>query len=98
MPAVRRPRTVFLTTLVLVAVVAPLAALGARTASDAGGGKLHRPAIADLLDRIPLGFEANQGQYAPDVHFVARAPGHTVLLTERGLVVSTPGNSGSAVG
>jgi Beta-propeller repeat/Cep192 domain 4/Abnormal spindle-like microcephaly-assoc'd, ASPM-SPD-2-Hydin len=37
---------------------------------------------------LPLTFEANQGQADPQVKFVSRGPGYTVLLTTGGLVLS----------
>ncbi len=36
------------------------------------------------LARLPLRFEANQGQAAPGVHYVAHAGGYTLLFTDRG--------------
>jgi hypothetical protein len=41
-----------------------------------------------LLGKLPLRFEANQGQSAPSVRFIARSAGHRLLLTGRGASVT----------
>ncbi|MCA1842810.1 MAG: SBBP repeat-containing protein, partial [Actinobacteria bacterium] len=51
-----------------------------------------------VLDRLPLAFEANQGQLDPAVRFVARSPGYQVLLTGDGLLVAPSGAGGATVG
>jgi hypothetical protein len=44
---------------------------------------------ADSFARLPLSFEANQGQADPDVKFLARGQGYTLFLTRRGGAVLT---------
>ncbi len=50
------------------------------------------PGLAAADRGLPLYFEANQGQTAPDVKFLARAGGHTLFLTttETVLVLGPP--------
>src|SRR5581483_674682 len=40
-----------------------------------------------LLGALPLRFEANQGQTAPSIRFIARSGSHRLLLTDRGASV-----------
>ena len=56
----------------------------AKTLSDES--KAH--AIA-FLERMPLSFEANQGQTDPRVKFLAHGQGYTLFLTRRGEAVHT---------
>ena len=57
-----------------------------------------RPAVRDAsvsqaqtaLARLPLRFEANQGQFDPSVRYAARAGGYNLLLTQKGAVISLP--------
>ena len=46
-------------------------------------GALRQPAPRPKvsLAQVPLSFEVNEGQAAPDVKFVSRGPNHSVLLT-----------------
>ncbi|MGH9280672.1 MAG: SBBP repeat-containing protein, partial [Acidimicrobiales bacterium] len=50
---------------------------------------VREPEAESVLARLPLAFEANQGQFAPDVRFLARAPGQNVALTGTGLQLSS---------
>ncbi len=43
------------------------------------------------LNRLPLRFEANQGQWNPDVRYLARSGGVKVALTDRGPSLRLPG-------
>jgi len=47
-------------------------------------------AARTVLAGLPLRFEANQGQWNPDVRFLARSGGVKVLLTDRGPAVGLP--------
>ncbi|MCA1691394.1 MAG: SBBP repeat-containing protein, partial [Actinobacteria bacterium] len=85
-----------------MAIIVPIGALAvpggqslSRPQSFAGGSN---PPVADLLGRIPLSFEANEGQFDPSVRFAARPAGHQVLLTGQGLLVSPTGAGGPVVG
>ncbi|MGO9094328.1 MAG: SBBP repeat-containing protein [Bryobacteraceae bacterium] len=49
------------------------------------------PRIEAVYGALPLSFERNVGQTAPEVDFLARGPGSAVLLTARGAVVRLPG-------
>ena len=49
------------------------------------------PAAQAALQRLPLRFEANQGQWIPGVRYGAHAGGYTLLLTGRGPSVVLPG-------
>jgi Beta-propeller repeat/Abnormal spindle-like microcephaly-assoc'd, ASPM-SPD-2-Hydin len=43
--------------------------------------------------KLPLTFEANRGQAAPQVNFVSRGKGYTAVLTAGGLILSLRSNS-----
>jgi len=97
MTRLRRRRAGSLCALALVAAVVPLGAfvnsvVRSGGPADAAGGPRA------VLDRLPLAFEANQGQLDPAVRFVARSPGYQVLLTGDGLVVAPSGGGGATVG
>jgi hypothetical protein len=47
-----------------------------------------------LLSALPLSFEANRGQSAPDVHFVARGNGYTLYLTKTDAIVASAASHG----
>jgi len=57
-------------------------------------GQLSRMQVAEEYGRIPLSFEANQGQSAPQVKFLAHEPGYTLFLTgdEAVLALTNPTN------
>src|SRR5205085_763058 len=96
MTRLRRRRAGSLCALALVAVVVPLGAFVNSVAPSGEAAASRRPQAA--LDRLPLAFEANQGQVDPSVQFLARSPGYQVLLTGAGLVVAPSGAGGATVG
>ncbi|HVL28048.1 MAG TPA: hypothetical protein VM390_07860, partial [Acidimicrobiales bacterium] len=49
------------------------------------------PPPAAALGRLPLAFEANTGQFDPEVRFAARTPGQQVALTADGMLVAPAG-------
>ncbi len=51
------------------------------------------PETQALLDRAPLHFEANRGQFDSRVRYHAKAPGYALFLGERDAVVAAPGGS-----
>jgi hypothetical protein len=51
----------------------------------------HEGRVPELLERLPLAFEANEGQFDGSVRFVARTPGQTVALTADGFTVAPAG-------
>jgi hypothetical protein len=55
---------------------------GATLALSANGGSMTPP--PGVLNRLPVRFEANQGQFAPAVRFAARGAGYNFALTARG--------------
>src|SRR2546425_12537017 len=59
----------------------PAAAVGRRD------GALDRSAASATLRNLPLSFEANRGQTAPEVEFLSRGPGYTLFLTSASDVV-----------
>ncbi|HEY2946633.1 MAG TPA: hypothetical protein VGN09_29635, partial [Vicinamibacteria bacterium] len=48
--------------------------------------------------RLPLAFEANRGQMDPEVRYLSRGAGYTLLLTASELVMALPGDGASASG
>jgi hypothetical protein len=50
------------------------------------------------LGSLPLRFEANQGQWKPEVRYAARAGGYNLLLTSRGPSLSVPGSKPVEIG
>jgi hypothetical protein len=59
----------------------PAAAMGRRD------GALDRSVASATLRNLPLSFEANRGQTAPEVEFLSRGPGYTLFLTSASDVV-----------
>lgn len=81
------PRTALRTRVPAAAPVASFPAASGRTAPDGG----WRRKLIQRYARLPLGFEANRGQTAPQVKFLCRARGYTMFLTQSArLVVSVP--------
>ena len=65
-----------------------LAAL-ATVAIPAHSAEPGQPAkVAQSYGNLPLSFEANQGQTAPEVKFTSRGNGYSLFLTEKGAVLS----------
>jgi hypothetical protein len=60
--------------------------------SMAGALVLAAPKPDPAFDglQLPLVFEANQGQAAPGVRFLARGKGYTLLLRDEGAVLRLP--------
>ena len=57
--------------------------LDKRSESQAGGGASSRAAQDARYGEIPLAFEPNKGQAPPNVRFVSRARGLSVLIEDR---------------
>src|SRR5690242_12415991 len=47
-----------------------------------------RAEIADHYGKLPLSFEANEGQTAPEVKFISHGPGYDMYLTATGAVMT----------
>lgn len=56
--------------------------------SAAPASKADRQKVARAYGRLPLAFEANQGQFDPRARFVARGAGYTLFLTKSSAVMS----------
>jgi Bacterial Ig-like domain (group 3)/Beta-propeller repeat len=56
-------------------------------ASHAGTPNTGSGRMEAVLDRLPLAFEANAGQFHKQVRFFARAPGKHLFLTGKGMVL-----------
>src|SRR5215216_5388886 len=58
-----------------------------------------RSKVVEAFARLPLSFEANQGQTNPRVKFLSRGSGHTLFLTDREsvLVLNAPPSNNSPV-
>ncbi len=66
-------------------LVALIVVAGVRVASvvrPPAGGPASLPPTARALDRLPLAFEANQGQTDPRVRFLARGRGYSLFLAQ----------------
>jgi hypothetical protein len=66
-------------------LVALIVVAGVRVASVArppAGGPAPLPPTVRALDRLPLAFEANQGQTDPRVRFIARGRGYSLFLAQ----------------
>lgn len=77
---------------VLIRVIVPLCSV--IPAAHAGSVK---PAVAkarETLASLPVRFEPNAGQWAPEVRYAARAGGYSVALTSREAVVSLAPDDG----
>jgi hypothetical protein len=55
--------------------------------------KTVAPETQALLERAPLHFEANRGQFDARVKYHAKASGYALFLGERGAVIAAPGGS-----
>jgi len=54
-------------------------------------GPPKRPALVESYGKLPLSFEANQGQAGQDVKFLAHGPGYSLYLTRDSAVLSARG-------
>ena len=43
-----------------------------------------KAALVESYGKLPLSFEANEGQTAPQARFLSRGPGYTFFLKQRG--------------
>src|SRR5438093_9995228 len=57
--------------------------------------RLCPSSISDALGKLPLSFEANQGQTDSQVQFLARGGGYTLFLTSTEAVLSLQGRQAS---
>src|SRR5437588_1029144 len=73
-------------------------ALENRIVPDASPANAAR--LLDAYGRVPLSFEANQGQADSQVRYLARGDGYSLFLTDDGAVLSLrrPGTDGASLG
>ncbi|MGA6828714.1 SBBP repeat-containing protein [Nitrospira sp. NS4] len=86
---VSRPRLTLLKGLTFAVVVslAPAATLWANS-PKAVEPPASTARVQSAYGRLPLSFEANQGQWDPSVQFVTRGPGHQLFLTPKDAVLA----------
>ena len=77
-------------TMVWAILCAILVAVAMPTSSDAQSAAMPAPGHTPRADygRLPLAFERNQGQTAPEVQFLSRGPGYTAFLSAGRMVLS----------
>ncbi len=73
-----------------------LTVFGALPALAAAPAALSLPAAARALESVPAWFEPNPGLLGPEVKYLSRGTGYTLLLEETGAVLSLAGESTSA--
>ena len=78
----------FLGSVALPSLVRPAAIPNPSIADTAPPPSAVEAGIRDGYGKLPLSFEANQGQTDPQVKFLARGPGYTLFLTTDGAVFS----------
>jgi Beta-propeller repeat len=61
-------------------------------AQSLGEERLSHASTNSSYGKLPLTFEANQGQTDPSVRFVSHGPGYTAFLTSDGMVLSLRAN------
>src|ERR1035441_870287 len=72
--------------------ISPIPAIDAANHPSLGSQKLVEPAPAKTASvqadygKLPLSFEANQGQPYPQVKFIARGSGYSLFLTDSAAV------------
>jgi hypothetical protein len=80
--------------------IAPFAcvipACSAPTSSVASGGPAIHPHVIESYGKVPLSFEANQGQTDRRVKFLSRGSGYTLFLTDGSAVLSLHGEKSNA--
>jgi Calx-beta domain/Beta-propeller repeat len=88
---VLRKRTFALALVNLIAVAATCCNFQPpRSEPRASLDSLTQSRLEEAYRRLPLSFEANQGQADPHVDFVARAPGYSVFLSSDGATLAFP--------
>ena len=75
----------------LATAVVAIATLGLQSQSESARGVT--PALEAAYGKLPLTFEANQGQTGPQVKFLLRGRGYTAFLTSGGMTISLRANS-----
>src|SRR5580698_8758498 len=79
-------RILFVST--LVAATAPLAIAAGPASQQPGNAAAAKAHVAQNYGKIPLSFEANQGQAVKSVKFVSRGSGYSLFLTDSSAVLA----------
>ncbi len=61
---------------------------GLRAACDANSAPRKRKILTNAYGKLPLAFEANQGQTAPEVRYLAHGQGYQLFLTNQEAVLT----------
>jgi hypothetical protein len=92
-------KNIAVSTLVLAAALAANAGASALVPASQGMDAVIPAQIPASYGKLPLAFEANQGQTAAEVRYLARGLGYSVFLTPREAVLSvrtgTPAGKGA---
>lgn len=86
------PRIIRFAILTILAAALGIAVMGAVSPVSLQAAEVS-PRLADHYGRLPLTFEANQGQTDARVRFLSRGQGHTLFLTESEAVLFLPGKT-----
>src|SRR5207302_9655016 len=70
---------------------------GPKFTKPAGSAEATQARLAESYGKIPLSFEANQGQTDPRVKFLSRGSGYTLFLTSDEAVLALRSRQSSAV-
>src|ERR1044071_543084 len=87
----------------LVLLCAALCAIGLRylrtgsasRLAQSSGAQLTQDKVAHNYGELPLSFEKNDGQTAPEVKFISRGPGYDLFLTASGATINLRRNRGN---
>ena len=71
--------------------------LGPAVLAFAHGAPVQAGGVTRVLERLPMRFEANEGQLDRRVRYYSRAPGYTLFLTPEEAVLSLPSGASSEV-
>ncbi|MFP5319685.1 MAG: SBBP repeat-containing protein [Acidimicrobiia bacterium] len=75
----------------LLSLVGSLVVLGIGRVEPSSPVEPAADGAGPVLERLPLAFEANAGQFGAGIRFTARTPGQEVALTAEGMLVSPAG-------
>jgi hypothetical protein len=85
-------RNTILNTYAVVVLLGPLVAIPNCAAQVSGHKAAVRKSAAAVYGKLPLSFEANQGQTAGQVQFLARGSGYALFLTNDSAVIALDGS------
>lgn len=67
--------------IVITAIALAAGAVISHAYAVSAGSATQRSQVLESYGKLPLSFEANQGQANPDINFISRGHGYTLLLT-----------------